>query len=171
LVENRTYRLDNTTASINTPGNPGVGQYGYSYDFNKNRSAETVTGSMQNWGYTTPGNGGFDAKDRLTNWQRSNGIDSQQWNLSLVDDWSSTTINGTQELRGHNDAHELLTRNRTSTRAGATTPKPNSTTSGGACTTPNSADSSATCRPARPSRSPPAGRSPGTRLQRGARRL
>ena len=65
---------------------------------------------MSNWGYTTPGNGGFDAKDRLTNWQRSNGIDSQQWNLSLVDDWSSTTVNGIQELRGHNEAHELLTR-------------------------------------------------------------
>jgi len=73
------------------------------------KSIETVTGIMTNWGFTIPA-GGHDNEDRLVNWQRNNGIDNQQWNLSLVADWTDTTINGSQELRTHDDAHELTAR-------------------------------------------------------------
>lgn len=73
------------------------------------KSIETVTGVMTNWGFTIP-TGGHDNEDRLVNWQRNNGIDNQQWNLSLVADWTSTTINGSPELRTHDDAHELTAR-------------------------------------------------------------
>jgi len=107
LAETRGYtRQDNLVTSINTTT---VGNYAYTYDANKNRTAENVTGIMTNWGFTIP-TGGHDAEDRLTNWQRNNGVDNQQWNLSLVADWTDTTINGTQELRTHDDAHELTAR-------------------------------------------------------------
>jgi len=107
LAETRSYtRQDNLVTSINTTT---VGGYAYTYDANKNRTAETATGLMANWGFTIP-TGGHDAEDRLVNWQRNNGVDSQQWDLSFVADWTSTTINGAPELRTHDDAHELTAR-------------------------------------------------------------
>jgi RHS repeat-associated protein len=103
LVTTRTYRDDNTLASIDMGT---VGVYGYSYDANKNLTAETITGPMSPWGFST-GTGGYDLENRLTNWSRTDGNKTQAWTLSLAGDWDSFTENGTAQSRVHGGAHEI----------------------------------------------------------------
>ena len=81
----------------------------YTYDANKNVTAETSTGSvMDDYSFTA----GFDDADRVTSWNRSN-TDSQSWNLDLIGNWGNTTgsLAGSSfnENRTHNDVHELTT--------------------------------------------------------------
>src|SRR5690606_8145870 len=104
LSESRTYRNDNMTSTI---GIASVTGFTYAYDANKNKTGETNSINNQ-WSWTTGANG-YDAQDRLIDWSCSNG-DSQSWLLSLVGDWNSTTVNGTQENRTHNDVHEVIQR-------------------------------------------------------------
>jgi RHS repeat-associated protein len=98
LVETRNYQTDNLVSSISTPG---VTAFGYTWDANKRKTAQTETGipvNNQTFGY--------DNEDRLTGFNRNNG-DSQTWGLSLVGDWNNTIINGVQQNRTHDAVHEL----------------------------------------------------------------
>ena len=94
---------DNLLASLATPN---VGTYSYSYDANKNRTAEAIAGTMSGYGYDT-GPAGYDAEDRLVNWDRADGQLDQSWDLSAVGDWDQFTENQATEARTHNAVHEL----------------------------------------------------------------
>jgi RHS repeat-associated protein len=52
---------------------------------------------------------GYDVEDRLTGWTRNDGR-TESWNLSLAGDWNSVTLDGSQETRSHDAAHELTVR-------------------------------------------------------------
>jgi len=102
LVVNRTYVTgDNLPLAIS---NSAVGDYTYAWDANKNKTGETIAGTMAPYSSTMA----FDDQNRLTTWNRSNG-DSQAWTLSAVNDWSSFTNNGTAVARTHGPTHEVLT--------------------------------------------------------------
>jgi hypothetical protein len=81
---------------------------------NKNVTSETSTGTVMS-GYATTV--GFDAKDRLDDFDRANG-DSQDWTLSFESDWLTTSglLDGNtfSETRNHNDVHEITAINATS---------------------------------------------------------
>ncbi len=107
------YRNDNLLASINTPTVSGatneVGNYSYGYDANKNKTSETITGTLAGFGFGT-GLGAatvYDDEDRLTAWNRADGILDRSWDLSLVGDWNSVTQNTVTETRDHTAAHEI----------------------------------------------------------------
>ncbi len=54
-VVTRTYMTgDNLPASIN---NSAVGNYGYGWDSNKNKTSETITGAMSGYGFSVPTGG------------------------------------------------------------------------------------------------------------------
>ena len=102
LVVTRSYLSgDNLPLAIS---NPTVGNYTYGWDANKNKTSETVTGSMSPYSSTM----NFDNQNRLTSWNRSNG-DTQSWALSAVNDWQTFTKNGTAQARTHGPTHEILT--------------------------------------------------------------
>ena len=104
LVTTTSYVPDeNLLASLATPG---VGTYSYGYDQNKNRTAEAIGGAMSGYGYDT-GPSGYDAEDRLVNWDRADGGLDQSWDLSAAGDWDGFTENATTETRAHNAVHEL----------------------------------------------------------------
>ncbi len=48
VTESRTYNLDNTLASITD--NKSIGNLSYTWDANKNKTAETISGTMSNYG-------------------------------------------------------------------------------------------------------------------------
>jgi RHS repeat-associated protein len=101
VTQSRTWRSDNLPSTITAPG---VTNLSYSWDANKRKTAETNgLFAAQTNSYT-----GYDNEDRLTAWQRGNG-DTQTWGLSQVGDWNNTVVNGIQEDRTHNTAHEILT--------------------------------------------------------------
>ncbi len=102
VVSTRSYGTDGNLAGIATPG---VEDFSYTYDLNKNPTAETRTGALSNYAWSTGGTG-FDNLDRLTNWTRTNG-NSQAWTLMASNNWSTFTKNGTPETRTHGLAHEL----------------------------------------------------------------
>ena len=62
---------------------------------------------MSNYGFTT-GASGYDDADRLKNWNRSDGGLDHSWDLSLVGDWNSQTVNTQATSFTHNNAHELI---------------------------------------------------------------
>jgi len=102
IVTGRTYnRQDNLVTSIDVPGCPGL-SFSYSYDENKNVTAETTGGVMAGYSFTA----GYDNEDRLIGWQRQNG-DRQSWTLTLVGDWQQFVENGTTQNRTHGPTHEL----------------------------------------------------------------
>jgi len=105
--ESRTYNSDNTLAGISFTG-ASIGNLTYGWDDNKNKTSETITGTMSGYGFTVP-TSGYDDEDRLVSYQRTNNTLSQSWNLSLVGDWNSVTTNGTAQSRTHDPTHELLT--------------------------------------------------------------
>jgi RHS repeat-associated protein len=113
LVTTRTYNDDNTTAGISVAGRADL-SFTYGYDVNKNVTSETSTGTVMS-GYATTV--GFDAKDRLDDFDRANG-DSQDWTLSFESDWlaMSGLLDGNtfSETRNHNDVHEITAINSTS---------------------------------------------------------
>lgn len=100
ITTTRTYRPDNLTASIDISG---VDHFAYSYDSNKNKTAETRTGVMQPYGFTAD----YDAEGRLITWQRDDGNLGQSWKLTPVGDWLEFTQNGIIECRVHSPAHEI----------------------------------------------------------------
>ena len=102
LVVTRTYQTgDNLPLAIS---NSAVGTYTYAWDANKNKTSETITGTMA--AYTS--SMAFDDQNRLTAWNRTNS-DAQAWTLSPVNDWQSFTNNGAAVARTHGPTHEVLT--------------------------------------------------------------
>jgi RHS repeat-associated protein len=103
---------DNLLASIVTtnPGSNKVGTYSYTWDANKNKTAETITNSpLSGYGFST-GATGYDDENRVTAWSRSDNNQNQTWNLSLVGDWNSVNQTGTSPLsqsRTHGPTHEF----------------------------------------------------------------
>jgi RHS repeat-associated protein len=79
------------------------------HDMNKNKTAETIGGVMQPYGYTAT----YDDDDRLATWTRDDSNLTQSWNLSPVGDWTSFTENSVVENRTHGPTHELTAINST----------------------------------------------------------
>ncbi len=107
ITENRSYSNDNLLTAINY-SNTSLGDLTYTWDANKNKTSESITGTMSGYGFTQPGTV-YDDEDRLTGFARASGSLTQSWNLSTVGDWNSVTTNGTAESRTHGPTHELLT--------------------------------------------------------------
>ncbi|WP_164104129.1 RHS repeat-associated core domain-containing protein [Candidatus Laterigemmans baculatus] len=107
VSETRAYNTDNTLSSISYTG-ASIGTYSYGWDANKNKTSESISGTLAGYGFTV-GASGYDTEDRLVNWERSDSALDQSWNLSLVGDWNSITENTVAQARTHGDAHELLT--------------------------------------------------------------
>jgi hypothetical protein len=106
VSEARAYNPDNTLASLAFTGAP-IGDLTYTWDANKNKTSESITGVMSDYGFSIPSNG-YDQEDRLVGYNRNDNNLSQSWNLSLVGDWNSVTTNGTAQSRTHGPTHELL---------------------------------------------------------------
>jgi RHS repeat-associated protein len=80
----------------------------YGWDDNKNKTGETIAGTMSNYGFSIP-TSGYDDEDRLVSYNRTDGNLDQTWSLSEVGDWDSITTEGTTQTRTHGATHELLT--------------------------------------------------------------
>ena len=107
VVTDHSYNDDNTLALIAHSGSgASIGNYAYTWDNNKNKTSESITGTMSNYGFN---NTGYDDEDRLVSWNRTDGALNKSWDLSLVGDWDSVTENGTQQSRTRGPTHELLT--------------------------------------------------------------
>jgi RHS repeat-associated protein len=89
-----------------------LGDLGYTWDSNKIKTSESITGVMSGYGFTSAGTT-YDNEDRLTGFSRAAtsgpALLSQSWNLTAVGDWTSITTNGTAQSRTHGPTHELLT--------------------------------------------------------------
>ncbi|MEQ1828687.1 MAG: hypothetical protein ABL921_22180, partial [Pirellula sp.] len=85
-----------------------VGDLTYTWDSNKNKTSESISGTMSGYGFTQAGTA-CDDQDRLTGYARANSNLTQSWSLTSVGDWSSITTNGTSQTRTHGPTHELLT--------------------------------------------------------------
>jgi RHS repeat-associated protein len=111
ITETRTYRNDNLLSAINY-SNTSLGNMTYTWDANKNKTSESITGVMSGYGFTAAGTT-YDFEDRLTGFSRAATSGpaslSQSWNLTTVGDWTSVTTNGTAQSRTHGPTHELLT--------------------------------------------------------------
>lgn len=84
VSETRAYNSDNTLASITFTG-ASIGNLTYTWDDNKNKTAESIAGTMSNYGFTIP-TGGYDGEDRLVNYTRTYGL-TQSWSLSERRRW------------------------------------------------------------------------------------
>lgn len=102
VTTTRSYQADNLVTLIDAAN---VETLAYTYDANKNPTAEVRSGVMAPHSWST-GNTGFDDQNRLTNWSRANG-DAQSWQLSPVNDWQQFTNNGVAQARTHGPAHEI----------------------------------------------------------------
>ena len=107
ITETRSYRNDNLLSGISY-SNTNIGNLGYTWDANKNKTSETIAGVMSGYGFTSAGTT-YDFEDRLTGFARASGTFTQAWNLTSVGNWTSITTNGTAQNRTHGPAHELLT--------------------------------------------------------------
>ena len=103
VSQTRAYNNDNTLSSISFTG-ASIGTYSYGWDDNKNKTSETITGTLAAYSFTTGANG-YDDEDRLTNYTR--GTLTQSWNLSNEGDWNVFTENGVAQNRTHGPAHEV----------------------------------------------------------------
>ncbi len=110
-----TYRSDNLVTSINstspggTPTDGLVANLAYTWDANKNKLSEVLTGvnaTVNGYGFNAVDTT-YDFEDRLTQWKRANGAQNQSWSLTAVGDWQSQTVNGTATSRTHGPTHEL----------------------------------------------------------------
>ncbi len=113
---------DNLLANIATtnPGANKVGAYAYTWDANRNKTAETITNSpLSGFGFST-GSNGYDNENRVTAWNRSDSNQNQTWNLSLVGNWNTFNQTGTgpfNQTRTHGLAHEFISFTGTSSGA------------------------------------------------------
>ncbi len=83
VVDTRAYGTDNTLSSITFTGSgASIGNLSYGWDNNHNKTSETITGTMSNYGFSIP-TGGYDNEDRLVSFNRTSGL-SQSWSLSAV---------------------------------------------------------------------------------------
>lgn len=105
VSESRSYGTDNTLSSISFTG-ASIGNLSYAWDDNKNKTAETIGGTMSGYGFSV-GSSGYDNEDRLVNFNRTDGNLDQSWSLSNVGDWNSVTTEGTAQSRTHGPTHEL----------------------------------------------------------------
>ncbi|XZE36587.1 RHS repeat domain-containing protein [Pirellulaceae bacterium SH501] len=109
VTESRTYASDNLLTAISYGGTgTSIGNLSYTWDSNKNKTSETIGGTMSNYGFTSAGTS-YDDEDRLTGFARASGTFTQSWSLTSVGDWNSITTNGTAQNRTHGPTHELLT--------------------------------------------------------------
>jgi RHS repeat-associated protein len=109
VTETRTYSTDNLLTGISYGGTgTSIGNLSYTWDANKNKTSETIGGTMSGYGFTSAGTS-YDDEDRLTGYARASGTFTQAWNLTPVGDWNSITTNGTAQNRTHGPTHELLT--------------------------------------------------------------
>ncbi|XZE20123.1 RHS repeat-associated core domain-containing protein [Pirellulaceae bacterium SH449] len=109
VTETRTYSTDNLLTGISYGGTgTAIGNLSYTWDANKNKTSETIGGTMSGYGFTSAGTS-YDDEDRLTGYARASGTFTQAWNLTPVGDWNSITTNGTAQNRTHGPTHELLT--------------------------------------------------------------
>lgn len=106
VSESRSYNADDTLASISFSG-AAIGNLSYGWDDNKNKTAETISGTMSGYGFSVP-TSGYDNENRLVSYSRSDGNLDQSWSLSEVGDWDSVTTEGTTQSRTHGPTHELL---------------------------------------------------------------
>ncbi|XZE21890.1 RHS repeat-associated core domain-containing protein [Pirellulaceae bacterium SH449] len=105
----RTYSTDNLLTGIKYGGTgTAIGNLSYTWNANKNKTSETIGGTMSGYGFTSAGTS-YDDEDRLTGYSRASGTFTQAWNLTPVGDWNSITTNGTAQNRTHGPTHELLT--------------------------------------------------------------
>ena len=107
VTESRTYRNDNLLSTISYSG-ASIGDLTYTWDANKNKTGEAISGTMSGYGFASSGTT-YDFEDRLTAHARASSTFSQSWSLTSVGDWSSVTTNGTAQSRTHGNTHELLT--------------------------------------------------------------
>ena len=107
VTESRTYRNDNLLSTISYSG-ASIGDLTYTWDANKNKTGEAISGTMSGYGFASSGTT-YDFEDRLTAHARTSSTFSQSWSLTSVGDWSSVTTNGTAQSRTHGPTHELLT--------------------------------------------------------------
>ncbi len=126
---------DNLLANITTtnPGADKVGTYTYTWDANRNKTAETNTNSpLTGFSFNTWCRKGVKAhlperpcgccaqmsndpigyhnENRVTAWNRSDSNQNQTWNLSLVGNWNTFNQTGTgpfNQTRTHGLAHEF----------------------------------------------------------------
>ena len=100
ITDTRSYNSDNTLATI-TSSNTDIGTSSYTWDENKNKTSETITGPLAAYSFTTgpgaPAGDGYDNEDRLTAYTR--GTLAQSWDLSLEGDWNTFTENGVAQNR------------------------------------------------------------------------
>lgn len=68
VSETRAYNTDNTLASISFTG-ADIGDLAYGWDANKNKTSETIGGTMSGYGFSV-GTTGYDDEDRLESWNR-----------------------------------------------------------------------------------------------------
>ncbi|WP_197455952.1 RHS repeat protein [Stieleria neptunia] len=106
VAETRAYNSDNTLSSISYTG-AAIGNLSYGWDDNKNKTSESIAGTMSGYGFDV-GISGYDDEDRLVNWERDDTNLDQSWNLSLVGDWDAFTENSSTQTRVHGDAHEII---------------------------------------------------------------
>jgi YD repeat-containing protein len=71
------YRNDNLVSSITRTNLTGA-DFNYTYDANKNKTSETISGVMAPYGFDSTG---YDNQDRLTAWNRTDGALNQSWRL------------------------------------------------------------------------------------------
>jgi RHS repeat-associated protein len=91
-------RADNLITSITVANKPEL-SFNYSYDSNKNVTAEQRGGSMALYSW----NATFDNMDRLNS--QNDGTQTRSWNLDLIGNTTSETLDGTAEARTLNDMH------------------------------------------------------------------
>ena len=110
------YRNDNLLSSISHTHPSGtattrqVGTYSYTWDANKNKTKETISGQIPGYSFdTTLGvdPDGYDDEDRLIYYKRQSVTDPQLWSLSLVGDWTSHDSFGVVQDRTHSATHEV----------------------------------------------------------------
>ncbi len=114
VVTTWTYRDDGSTKRDNlldtiATAHPAgvtdtVGDYSYTWDANKNKTSEAITDVLSGAGFQPAL---YDAEDRLTQWNRTDGNKDQSWNLTPVGDWDLFTEAATTQDRAHGPAHEI----------------------------------------------------------------
>ena len=108
VITTHTYQADDLHQGIEVRDAAGglVDLFTFTYDANRNKTAEQRGGVMANWGYST-GASGYDNKDRLVAWNRTDGNQNQSWTLTYEGDWHDFADAGTTQHRTHGPAHEL----------------------------------------------------------------
>jgi len=104
ICAQRYFAKARNSITVNDSSQKLIDSFSYSYDANKNVTGETRGGVMSGFSWNTDNSGasGYDDDDQLVYRKHADSSQTQSWNLSLIGDWNSTTINGT-----HNNVHEL----------------------------------------------------------------